>query len=34
MEAPDRDEAKVGCVLLVCLCLFAWLLVIKLMGWL
>jgi len=34
MEARDRDEAKVGCILLASLCLFAWLLIFKMMGWL
>lgn len=33
MEAPDHDGAKVGCILLASLCLFAWLLIFKLMGW-
>jgi len=34
MEAPDRDDVKVGCILLVCGSIFGWLLVFKLMGWL
>ena len=33
MADNDRDEVKVGCILLVCLCLFAWLLIFKMMGW-